>query len=220
MTQTILFMSPMTCSRVSMTALEELGIDFEDRLIFIGAGAQNDPEYLALNRKGKVPALSLDGTVMTETPAILTYLHRQHPAAGLLPSGDALSDAQGLSDLSWCSSTLHLEARQNRAPQKLTVGDPAGVLADGRAKFAKSCDYIASRVSDGRWWYGADWSIVDTYVYWGYSTAASAGFPLGDYPALVAHAERVRSRPSFQRMLQREIAAVEREYLPMDVSTL
>ena len=216
----ILFMSPGACSRVSMTALEEAGLDFEDRLIFTGSGMQNSPEYLALNRKGKVPALSVDGQVLTETPAILTYLNRQRPDARLLPGGDAMAEAQALSDLAWCSSTLHLEVRQNRAPQKLTHDDPAGVLAAGRAKFAKSCDYIASRVSDGRWWYGRQWSIVDTYLYWCYSTAARGGFSLEGRTALAEHAERVRARPSFQRMLRRELAAGARESLPLDGSDL
>ena len=97
--------------------------------------------------------------------------------------------------------------------------NPQGVRADGRAKFALNCNYIASRVADG-WWYGADWSIVDTYVYWAYSTAALGGFPLGDYPVLAGHAARVRARPSFQRALRRELDAVERERLPIDPATL
>ena len=61
---------------------------------------------------------------------------------------------------------------------------------------------------------------MDTYVYWAYSTAAAGGFPIGDYPVLTAHAERVRARPSFQRMLDRERAAIEHARLPIDPSGL
>ncbi len=221
MAEIVLYMSPGTCSRVTMTALEQTGIPFEDRLVFTGAGAQNSAEYLVVNRKGKVPALSVDGQVLTENPAILTYLDQQHPEAGLLPrSDDPRVWIRGLSDMMWCSSSLHIEVRQIRNPLRLTNGDTAGVRENGMEKFAKDCNHIAGRIGSGDWWYGATWSIVDTYLYWAYSTAAAGGFPLGDYPTLAAHAERVRAQPSFQRMLKRELAAVERAKLPIVPSSL
>ena len=221
MAELIVYMSPGTCSRVTMTALEETGAPYEDRLVFTGAGAQNSPEYLAVNGKGKVPALSVDGRVLTENAAILAYLDEQHPQARLLPRGDdPLVRAGAVSDLLWCSSTLHVEVRQVRAPFKLTTGDPAGVRENGVQKFAHDCETISARVGDAGWWYGDAWSIVDTYLYWTYSTAALGGFPTRDYPRLTAHAERVRARPGFQRMLKRERAAVERAKLPIDPSSL
>ena len=221
MAEIVLYTSPGTCSRVTMTALEEIGVPFEDRLVFTGAGAQNSDAYLAVNRKGKVPALSVDGRVLTENPAILTYLDQQHPEAGLLPRGDDPTVwIQGLSDMLWCSSALHIEVRQIRNALRLTNDDPAGVRENGLDKLAKNCAYIAGRLGNGDWWYGANWSIVDTYLYWCYSTAAGGGFPVRDYPGLTAHAERVRARPSFQRMLARERAAIERAQLPIDPSGL
>ena len=221
MAEIVLYMSPGTCSRVTMTALEQIGAPFEERLVFTGAGAQNKDEYLAVNRKGKIPALGVDGRVLTENPAILAYLDQRHPEAALLPrGGDPAVWIGGLSDMLWCSSALHIEVRQIRNPLRLTNGDPVGVRENGLEKFAKDCGYISGRVGDGDWWYGAAWSIVDTYLYWCYSTAAVGGFPLGDYPKLVSHAERVRAMPSFQRMLERERAAVERAKLPIDPSSL
>ncbi len=221
MAEIVLYMFPGACSRVTMTALEEVGVTYEDRTVNLRADVQHSPAYLAVNRKGKVPMLSLDGETLTENAAILAFLHGRHPDAALLPRGDGpLAGATALSDLIWCSSTLHPEVRQIRAPHKLTTGDPASVQADGMQKFAKECGYISKRVSSEGWWYGADWSIVDTYLYWAYSTAAKGGFPTSDYPDLVAHAERVRARPSFQRALAREVAAVRREQLPIDAESL
>ena len=221
MAEIVLYMSPGTCSRVTMTALEQIGAPFEDRLVFTGAGAQNSAEYLAVNRKGKVPALSVDGQVLTENPAILAYLDQRHPEAGLLPRGDdPMVWIGGLSDMLWCSSALHIEVRQIRNPLRLTNADPAGVRENGLEKFAKDADHIASRLAGREWWYDTNWSIVDTYLYWCYSTAGVGGFAVGDYPVLTAHAERVRARPSFQRMLDRERAAIARAQLPIDPSSL
>jgi glutathione S-transferase len=221
MSKIILYMFPGACSRVTMTALEEVGVDYQDQVVNIAAGAQNSPEYLAIHRRGKVPALSVDGAMLLENVAILSWLDARFPAARLLPRlADSLASFQGLSDLAWCSSTLHPEVRQVRAPFKWTTGDPAGVQSDGLKKFAKSCDYIAPRLQAGGWWYGSDWSIVDTYVYWTYSTAGISGFSLDRYPALLAHAERVRARPAFQRAHAREVAAVQRENLAVPLETL
>jgi glutathione S-transferase len=220
MAEATLYMYPGACSRVTMTALEEIGMPYQAVTINLGSGAQQSADYLALNRKGKVPTLSINGKVLTENAAILAFLDRLHPEAALLPHSDDLFEAAlPLSDLIWCSSTLHPEVRQVRAPAKWTVGDPAGVHADGLKKFAKSCAYIVSRVEANRWWFG-DWSIIDTYLYWAYSTAAKGGFPLNEYPALVSHADRVRARPSFQCALTRELAAVQQGKLSIDPNTL
>lgn len=207
-----LYQFPAACSRVTMNALEELGLSFNDICVNIRAAAQQGAEYLAVNPKGKVPALAIDGRVLTENAAILWTLHGLHPDGGLLPSSqDPLQRHEYLSDLTWCSGTMHPIVRQVRMPKKWTTGEFEGVREDGINKLTKECKSFAERVQGGRWWYGDAWSIIDTYIYWGYSTAAKGGFPLETFPALLDHAERVRSRPSFQRVLDRERAALERE---------
>ncbi|MEM8936789.1 MAG: glutathione S-transferase N-terminal domain-containing protein [Pseudomonadota bacterium] len=85
-----LYHYPRTCSRITVTALIKMGIDFESVIIDIKKGEQQSPAYLAVNPDGKVPALLDDGEVLTQNAAILTYLHRMQPTAGLLPSTDEL----------------------------------------------------------------------------------------------------------------------------------
>jgi glutathione S-transferase len=201
---------PGACSRVTMNALEEIGVAYDDVGVNMRTSAQKSPEYLAVNPKGKVPAIVFDGQVMTENAAILWHLHRQYPDAGLLPrSGDPLTEHQGLSDLVWCSGTIHPIVRQIRMPIRYTSGDPEGVKADGVAKFSEECTRMSDRIGDS-WWYGDDWSIIDTYLYWAYSTAQSGGFELDRFPALIAHGNRVQVRPAFMRAQAREQAALER----------
>ena len=207
----ILFHFPTACSRVTMNALEEIGIDYESRMVNLHASDQKSPEFLAINPKGKVPALSTDGYLMTENPAILGFLARLYPAASLLPrSEDSLRATQPDIDMAWCAATLHPIVRQIRNPMRWTKGETAGIRADGIEKMHKECTGFAERLSAGRWWYGERWSIVDSYIYWIYSTSGQGDFfPLDRYPELSEHAARVRERPSFQRVLQRERAALE-----------
>ena len=49
-------------------------------------GGQNTPAYRALNPQGLVPALEVDGRVLTQSPAILEWLDEAHPAPPLLPA--------------------------------------------------------------------------------------------------------------------------------------
>lgn len=203
-----LYHFPAACSRVTMNALEEIGLPFDTVAVNMRTAEQQGAQYLAINPKGKVPAVALGDVVMTENAAILWFLHQNHPDAGLLPrSGDALQDHKGLIDLVWCSGTIHPIVRQVRMPMKWTTGESEGVRADGIAKLRLECGKISDRIGEG-WWYGSTWSIIDTYLYWAYSTAEKGGFPLGEFPVLAAHAERVRARPAFARVLAREQAAL------------
>ena len=205
----VIYPYPGACSRVTMDALETIGLDYEDRCVDISKGAQKAPEYLALNPKAKVPGLVIDGKTLTENAAMLHFLDQRYPAAGLLPrTADPLADLQGLIDLVWCSSTIHPIVRQCRMPMKWTKGDPAGVHEDGLEKMASEASAMAAQIGDG-WWYGDTWSIIDTYLYWAYSTAEKGGFAVSEYPALVRHATRVRARPSMLRVLAREAAMVQ-----------
>jgi glutathione S-transferase len=196
-----------------MTALEEIGLSYEDRAVNIFAGEQHSPEYLAVNPMGKVPALRVGAHVLTENAAILYYLHSQYPRARLLPdASDGAKPNAGLEDLVWCSATVHVLVRQIRAPIRFTSVAPEGVRAMGIERLRPIVEQIASRVAGG-WWYGDRWSIADVYLYWNYTTAASAGFEL---PApLLEHGRRVRDRASFQRALQRERSALERHGIPL-----
>jgi glutathione S-transferase len=204
-----LYHFPAACSRVTMNALEEIGLSYDDVGVNMRTLGQKAPEYLAVNPKGKVPAIGFDGHIMTENAAILWFLHNQHPDAALLPAqGDVLKAHQGLSDLVWCSGTIHPIVRQIRMPAKWTSGDPGGVRADGIEKMTQECVKISARIGQ-KWWYGPSWSIIDTYLYWAFSTAEKGGFPLDQFPVLVAHAERVRTRPSFVRVVAREQAALD-----------
>ncbi|MDP9083941.1 MAG: glutathione S-transferase family protein [Pseudomonadota bacterium] len=191
-----------------MTALEEAGAQYDDQLINVMKGEQKGPDYLAINPSGKVPTLKVGARILTENAAILLYLDARFPDAALLPAGPALLDrAAGWSDLVWCSSTLHPIARQIRAPFHYTVGNIEEVKAKGVEAIQLLLPRLERRFAAGEWWYGPQWSIIDVYLSWVCATA-SPGFDVPAYPAVAAHTGRVRARPSFQRMLEREGAAM------------
>src|SRR6185312_12997439 len=102
-----LFYSNGSCSLASHITLEEAGAKFEAVRVDLRAGEQKKPEYLAINPKGKVPALVVDAGVITENPAIMSYVADTHPQAKLLAAPGDFARAKAQEWLAWCASTVH-----------------------------------------------------------------------------------------------------------------
>ena len=67
-------------------ALELKGLTYEQRGVDLRTGAQRSEAFVALNPQGMVPALEVDGAVLTQSPAILEWLEEAHPVPPLLPA--------------------------------------------------------------------------------------------------------------------------------------
>jgi len=200
MTQITLFHFPGACSSVTRNALEEIGLKYDVLVVNILAGEQKAPEYLSINPKGKVPALRIDDLVLSENAAILHHLNALFPQAGLLPREEAkLGMNRNLQDLVWCSATLHPMTRQVRNPMRFTTGETNSVRTRGIELWQPVLKSLQEHFETSSWWYGENWSIIDVYLHWNYTTAAGGGLDLSGYPALARHADRVQSRPAFQQ---------------------
>jgi glutathione S-transferase len=140
----------------------------------------------------------------------LWWLHQKHPQAGLLPEGDGWAQAQHLSDLFWVSSAWHPSVRANMMPIRWTTGDPAPVRERGKQLIEPLLERLEARLALQPWWYGAAWSILDTYLYWCYTTAEEGEYDLSGLSAIADHRGRVAEHPAFIRAIAREDAARER----------
>lgn len=69
-------------------ALNLKGIDYQAVPVHLvkGGGQHRSADYLALNPQGLVPALAVDGQVLTQSLAIMEYLDETHPYPALLPA--------------------------------------------------------------------------------------------------------------------------------------
>ena len=125
MPELTLFVAPNTCARVPTIALEEIGVPFDTTLIRTAANQQNSPEFLKLNPKGKVPTLLIDGAVLTENVAILTWLAAHYPQAELLPpTDDPLQRARQTADLAFFAGTVHPTVTRIAMPMKMIPDAP------------------------------------------------------------------------------------------------
>ena len=202
MTSIILYHFPGACSQVTRVALDEARLDHELRLVDLGAGAQTSSDYLRVTPQGKVPAMLIDGQLLTENVALLSFIAASRPQAGLFPpDGSAWGVAQRMSGLSFCSGTLHPIVRGILNPGRLTEGDGEPVQAKSRGLAKKAYSYAESRLSPSGWWLG-ERSIVDVYLAWTISVAKKGGFDFSPWPTLEALGERLSEWSTFDRVLK------------------
>ena len=212
MTDLKLYVAPGTCARVPTIALEEIVIPFETELVRTAAKQQKSAEFLAINPKGKVPTLLIDGKPLTENVAILSWLHRTYPTANLLPNtSDVLEQQKQIADLSFFAATVHPLVTRIAMPMFfLDDGDPfTTIRPKGVERMSPVMAMINDRLGSGGWWYGDQWSIVDGYLFWAWWRIIGVGFSDGEFPNIRRHALRIQERPSVIRAMEREAAYVD-----------
>lgn len=209
----VLHWMPGTCSRVTLVALEEIGAEYEARLLQRG-----NPEAVAeyrrdVNPKGKVPALVVGGRVLTENPAIQTYLHLRHPEARLLPE-DPEESLDALMMMSWFAAGLHPMINKSRFPMLTsTMPESFDSIREIACDNLRDCfGQIEARLADRDWLFDR-WTIVDAYLLWLWFRAVGSGLRGEEFPRVDDLARRCQERPSTTRILDLEAetwAAIER----------
>jgi len=200
-----LYVAPGACSRVPLIALSETGVDFDVALIRFMKGEHKQPDYLALNPKGKVPCLVTKDGPITENVAIARYLAAHH--SRLLPEVKSPhEDAILTADLAFCAATLHPIVSRMRVPMFMAEG--AEAIASVKAKAIEAMHpnaaIIEAKLEGKSWWYGNDWSIMDAYIYWVYFRITGGGFAIETYTNWSAHAHRMDARPAVRSALSKE----------------
>ncbi len=203
-----LFYAPMACSLVPYVNLTEAGAQFEVSTVNTGAKQQKTPEYLAVNPKGKVPVLGVDGYPLTENVAIAQFIARTWPAAKLLPSG--FDEFKAISLMAWFASTVHPHLTPNARPENYCDMPEA---FDGVKRVAQKLLFEDLRIAEGllagRAWFFDHFTAVDTYFFWCYRRATQFKLDLSAYPNCDAHMLRMRERASVQKCeaYEKEVAA-------------
>lgn len=211
-----LFHTPGACSRVILNAIEEIGEPYSETAFSLARGDQKQPDYLAINPKGKIPTLIDNGLIVTEVPVILYYLAQTRPDANLLPTGDdGRPTLESMSDITWASGALHPAMNKSVFPQMTSANDPDGIRQSGFAQLTDCAKLIEKRYAKNPWFYGNTWSIMDFFVTWAFSAPTDYGFPLDDFPTLLELKQRCEARDSFRHARSVEIAAAEREDVAM-----
>src|SRR3982751_4540147 len=156
-----LFFSPGACSLSPHIVLRELGLPFDLERVDTKAGkTASGADYRALNPKGYVPALQIDGgEVLTEVAAIVQYLADRKPDAGLAPPPGTMERYRLQEWLVYVATEIH----KGFSPLFRTNDEEAKkpLVAALTAKFP----YIAQKLSGRQFLLGDRFTVADAYLF-------------------------------------------------------
>lgn len=201
---TTLYTMPGTCSLSPNIAVAWLDAPVDVKTMAYGDHKKDD--YLAINPKGKVPAVRFDdGDVLTEAAAILAWLGAAHGKEGY--ARDTTLGRKEAEALSYMTSEVHAAYGGHFGPQNLAETD------DGQAEVKrktyktlaghyKRMDGVLS--GNGGEWYLGKRSFADTFLYVLTRWIEQTPMSIGDYPALKQHRARMEADEGVQLALKRQ----------------
>ena len=202
-----LYYAADTCSLASHIALEEAGADYALARVSFAQNEQRSPEYLAINPKGRVPAMLTDRGILTETPAMLVFIAQSFPQAGLAPLDDpfAFAELQGFN--SFLCSTLHV-AHAHRMRGHRWADDEAAIAAMKRKvpdSVGASYDLIERHMFRGPWVMGETYTICDPYLFTMAQWMEGDGIDPERFPRVADHRRRMAERPAVRKAIAQEL---------------
>lgn len=201
-----LYFSPGSCSRACHVALEESGLAYEGKRINFAENQQRSPDYLKLNPKGRVPALVTPKGILTEAPAIMSYVAQTAPDAKLAPLSDPFEFARMQAFNSYIASTVHVAHAHGRRGTRWANQEAS--LEDMKAKMPQvmtDCfTLIENEMLTGPWVLGSDYSVADGYLFVMSGWLKGDGVDVAKFPKVHDHYMRMQERPAVKRALEAE----------------
>ena len=199
------FHAPNTRSTGTRILLEELGADYDLRVLNMKAGEQRKAEYLAVNPMGKVPAIRHGDALVTEQGAVFLYLADLYPEAGLAPPiGDPLRGPY-LRWIVYYGSSFE-PALVDRAQKR----EPAPLSTSPYGDYDTMLKTLTDNLALGPYMLGERFSAAD--VLWGTALGWTTKFGLVAHsPVVDAYVGRIEARPAAvrTRALDAELVAAQ-----------
>lgn len=182
-------------------ALNLKGLGYEQATHDLRTGAQRSDEFRALNPQGLVPALEVDGHILTQSPAILEWLEERYPDPRLLPEGpDARATVRAFAAIIACDihplnnlRVLNALRSDFQAGAESVNGWIARWIAEG---FVALEAMVSSHGGD--YAFGDTPTLADCFLVPQLYSAERFGVDLAPFPNLAAAAAHARSTEPFR----------------------
>lgn len=203
-----LFYAPGTCALASHIVLEEAGADYESARVDFSTKAQQQPEYLRVNPKGRVPALVTDQGILTETPAILVFISQICARPDLALLDDPFAFAQVQSFNAYLCATLHVAHAHRMRGHRWVDADDADSISAMKRKVPETVgacfDLIENEMLQGPWVMGEAYTICDPYLFTLAQWLEADGVDPDRFPKVIEHRRRTVERDAVKRALAGE----------------
>ncbi len=184
------FTSSSTYKPMLFLALARLPFSF--RTVNLKTGKQNEPEYIAVNRYGKVPALRHRGLTIVQSNVILDYLAR---VTGHFEGASEQDRWRAREWLSWEADAIQNIARVRHFSRFRTV-DPA-VMAHFRPLAEEALTFMDKSLAARHWLVGEACTIADIGCWGRMVFMAEGGMDIARWPNVEAWSRRLKAISGF-----------------------
>lgn len=195
-----LYFSPGACSLSPHIVLREAGLPHTTEQVDLRSKqTAGGADYRAINPKGYVPALEIDGTVLTEGPAITQYLADLAPEKNLAPPNGTMARYHMAAWLNFIGTEVH----KNYSP----LFNPAAsedMKAAARANLAHRYGYLNTVLEGRDYLLESGYSLADIYLFVVTNWAGRVQIDMTPFPHVSALHQRVFARPAVQQAMRAE----------------
>jgi glutathione S-transferase len=207
-----LFYAPGACSLSPHIVLREAKLRFDlERVDLKTHRTASGADFLAINPKGYVPVLQLDGgsgPSLTEVPAILQYIGDLAPEAHLVPPNGALARYHLQEWLNFIATEIHKQFEPVYDPGDPRAARDARTLVSiaeyQRGKISRRFLYLQDVLDDRAFLMGETFTVADAYLFVMLQWCTPLGIDLALFPNLAEYDQRIMQRPAVQAALSAE----------------
>lgn len=189
------------CSLSPHIVLQESGLDFTVVSVELNSKkTEQGEDFFALNPQGKVPALALDdGTILTETVAIVQYIADLKPDRQLLAPTGCLLRYQTLEWLNFIATAL-----QENFYALYRSGVPDDYRSQVREQLQRKFRRVNEALEGKQWLMGQHFTVADACLFTVMRWAMAMKLDLSGLDTLRMWFERVADRPAVAATLHAE----------------
>jgi glutathione S-transferase len=182
--------------------LAELDLPYRLQVVDIRMGEQKEPDFLKINPMGKVPAITDDGVVVTETAAICLYLADRYGYGALAPRIEAPERGP------YCRWLVFSTAVLEPAIYMKGVHDPDKGKGVGWGRYETALSTAEQALTPGPYLFGERFTAADV-VFGAVLTVAMFNKRVPERPAFQAYNQHISQRPAYQRAAAENWPAAE-----------
>lgn len=182
--------------------LEEVGAKYEKIVIDLEKEEHKSDRFLSLNPMGQIPALVLpDGTLMTETAAMLIQIADRHPDAKMAPPAASAERARFLRWLFFLASNVYPTVLRVYYSERHSTdpGAAEGIKARAKADLDNQFEILDGALRPGPYLLGETFRAVDIMLWMLLQWHPDPARLFGRAPRLEQVAELVQARPAIAR---------------------
>jgi glutathione S-transferase len=197
-----LYWAPGSGAMAPQALFEEIGVEYEKIVIDFEKEEHKGEEFLSVNPMGQIPALVLpDGTLMTETAAMLAHIVDRYPEAKLAPPAGSADSARFLRWLFFLGSNVYPAILRVYYSERYSTDPTAaeGIKGAAESELDEQFKILDDALDPGPYLVGEAFSAVDILLWMLIQWHPDPARMFEEAPRIKRFSELLQARPAIAR---------------------